>query len=39
LEQLMSLLILVGGAYTVMHDTTFTIGMLIAFQMFASRVS
>lgn len=39
LEQLMSLLILVMGAYTVMHDITFTIGMLIAFQMFAGRVS
>jgi subfamily B ATP-binding cassette protein HlyB/CyaB len=39
IEQLMSLLILVVGAYTVMHSTEFTIGMLIAFQMFASRVS
>jgi len=39
IEQLMSLLILVIGAYTVMHDVTFTIGMLIAFQMFAGRVS
>jgi len=39
IEQLMSLLILVIGAYTVMHDITFTIGMLIAFQMFAGRVS
>ena len=39
LEQIMSLLILVGGAYTVMHHSDFTIGMLIAFQMFASRVS
>ncbi len=39
LEQLMSLLILVVGAYTVMHDPAFTIGMLIAFQMFAGRVS
>lgn len=38
-EQLMSLLILVVGAYTVMNSTDFTIGMLIAFQMFASRVS
>jgi ATP-binding cassette, subfamily B, bacterial HlyB/CyaB len=38
-EQLMSLLILVIGAYTVMHNTDFSIGMLIAFQMFASRVS
>ena len=39
LEQLMTLLILVVGAYTVMNGTDFTIGMLIAFQMFASRVS
>ncbi|MFZ6654759.1 peptidase domain-containing ABC transporter [Undibacterium sp. TJN19] len=39
LEQLMSLLVLVVGAYTVMNDSTFTIGMLIAFQMFAGRVS
>ena len=39
LEQLMSLLILVVGAYTVMNNSEFTIGMLIAFQMFASRVS
>ena len=39
IEQLMSLLILVFGAYTVMHDASFTIGMLIAFQMFAGRVS
>ena len=27
------------GAYTVMNDTSFTIGMLVAFQMFASRLS
>jgi ABC-type bacteriocin/lantibiotic exporter with double-glycine peptidase domain len=27
------------GAYTVMNGTDFTIGMLVAFQMFASRVS
>ena len=39
LEQLMTLLILVVGAWTVMNDSAFTIGMLIAFQMFASRVS
>ena len=39
LEQLMSLLVLVMGAYTVMNSSEFTIGMLIAFQMFASRVS
>jgi len=39
LEQLMSLLILGIGAYTVMHDSTFTIGMLVAFQMFSGRLS
>jgi subfamily B ATP-binding cassette protein HlyB/CyaB len=39
IEQLMSLLILVIGAWTVMHHSDFSIGMLIAFQMFASRVS
>lgn len=39
LEQLISLLILVVGAYTVMNSSEFTIGMLIAFQMFAGRVS
>jgi subfamily B ATP-binding cassette protein HlyB/CyaB len=39
LEQLMSLSILVVGAYTVMTTPEFTIGMLIAFQMFASRLS
>ena len=39
LEQIMTLLILGVGAWTVMHSAEFTIGMLIAFQMFASRVS
>lgn len=39
LEQLMSLLILGIGAYTVMHNTEFTIGMLVAFQMFAGKLS
>ena len=39
IEQLMSMLILVVGAYTVMNGTDFSIGMLVAFQMFASRVS
>lgn len=39
LEQLMTLLILVIGAYLVMNSTEFSIGMLVAFQMFASRVS
>ncbi len=39
LEQLMSMLILVIGAYTVMSSTEFTIGMLVAFQMFAGKLS
>lgn len=39
LEQLMSLLILVIGAWTVMTSMEFTIGMLVAFQMFAGRLS
>ncbi|WP_337878504.1 ABC transporter transmembrane domain-containing protein, partial [Caldimonas sp.] len=39
LEQLMSLSILVVGAYMVMSSTEFTIGMLVAFQMFAGKLS
>jgi subfamily B ATP-binding cassette protein HlyB/CyaB len=39
LEQLMSYAILCAGAYLVMRHEGFTIGMLVAFQMFASRVS
>ena len=39
LEQMMTLLILVVGAYTVMNNNDFSIGMLIAFQMYASKVS
>ena len=39
LEQLMTLLILVIGAWIVMHGNTMTIGMLVAFQMFAGRIS
>ena len=39
LEQLMSLLILAIGAYTVMHHSEFTIGMLVAFQMFSGKLS
>lgn len=39
LEQCMTLLILAIGAYTVMHSTEFTIGMLVAFQMFSGRLS
>jgi len=39
LEQVLSLLILTIGAWTVMQDSAFTIGMLVAFQMFAGRLS
>jgi subfamily B ATP-binding cassette protein HlyB/CyaB len=39
LEQTLTLLILVVGASMVMNGAEFTIGMLVAFQMFASRVS
>jgi len=39
LEQLMTLVILVLGAWTVMTQTAFTVGMLVAFQMFAARLS
>ena len=39
LEQMMTLGILIIGAYTVMNNTDFTIGMLVAFQMFAGRLS
>jgi subfamily B ATP-binding cassette protein HlyB/CyaB len=39
LEQLMTLLILVVGAWHVMQHDGFTIGMLVAFQMFATRIS
>ncbi|MEQ1579952.1 MAG: peptidase domain-containing ABC transporter [Steroidobacteraceae bacterium] len=39
LEQIMNLALLAFGAYTVMTSTALTIGMLVAFQMFASRVS
>jgi subfamily B ATP-binding cassette protein HlyB/CyaB len=43
LEQLMTVLILMLGAWTVMHpqpdEAAFTIGMLVAFQMFAGRIS
>jgi ATP-binding cassette, subfamily B, bacterial HlyB/CyaB len=38
-EQTMTLLILAVGAYLAMDGAEFTIGMLVAFQMFASRVS
>jgi subfamily B ATP-binding cassette protein HlyB/CyaB len=39
LEQAMTLLILMVGAYTVMTEPSFTIGMLVAFQMFAGKLS
>ncbi|MBX9801065.1 MAG: peptidase domain-containing ABC transporter [Burkholderiaceae bacterium] len=39
MEQLMGLLVLTIGAYTVMHSTEFTIGMLVAFQMFSGKLS
>ena len=38
-EQVMTLSILVVGALLVMRNEGFTIGMLVAFQMFASRMS
>jgi subfamily B ATP-binding cassette protein HlyB/CyaB len=39
LEQMMTLVILAVGAWTVMHSRDFTIGMLVAFQMFSGRLS
>lgn len=39
LEQVMTLAILVVGALLVMKNEGFTVGMLVAFQMFASRMS
>jgi subfamily B ATP-binding cassette protein HlyB/CyaB len=39
LEQVMTTGILLLGAWTVMIDPAFSIGMLVAFQMFAGRVS
>lgn len=39
LEQTMTLSILIVGALIVMQNEGFTIGMLVAFQMFASRMS
>jgi ATP-binding cassette, subfamily B, bacterial HlyB/CyaB len=39
LEQLLTLLILVIGAWMVMGNDGFTIGMLVAFQMFAARLA
>jgi subfamily B ATP-binding cassette protein HlyB/CyaB len=39
LDQLLTLMILCIGAWMVMQNSGFTIGMLVAFQMFASRLS
>lgn len=39
LEQAMTLAILIVGALLVMRNDGFTVGMLVAFQMFASRMS
>ncbi|MCK9387634.1 MAG: peptidase domain-containing ABC transporter [Sulfuritalea sp.] len=39
LEQLMTLGILIAGALLVMQNEGFTVGMLVAFQMFAGRMS
>jgi subfamily B ATP-binding cassette protein HlyB/CyaB len=39
LDQLLTVSILCAGAWMVMQEVGFTIGMLVAFQMFASRLS
>lgn len=39
LDQLQTLSILCAGAWIVMHNPEFTIGMLVAFQMFSGRLS
>jgi ATP-binding cassette, subfamily B, bacterial HlyB/CyaB len=39
LEQLMTTLVLIVGAWTVMSTTSLTVGMLVAFQMFSARIS
>ena len=39
IEQVMTLSILIVGALLVMHNDGFTVGMLVAFQMFAGRMS
>ena len=39
LDQLQTLTILCVGAWLVMHDANFTIGMLVAFQMFSGKLS
>ena len=38
-EQLMTMLVLIVGAWIVMSTTALTIGMLVAFQMFSARIS
>lgn len=39
MDQAQTLLVLMIGAYTVMNEPSFTIGMLVAFQMFAGKLS
>ncbi len=39
MDQVQTLLVLMVGAYTVMNEPAFTIGMLVAFQLFAARLS
>ena len=39
IEQMMTLTVLIAGAWMVMQGEGFTIGMLVAFQMFSSRLS
>jgi ABC-type multidrug transport system fused ATPase/permease subunit len=39
LEQLLTILVLCVGAWLVMQNAGFTIGMLVAFQMFTSRLA
>jgi subfamily B ATP-binding cassette protein HlyB/CyaB len=39
MDQLQMLLVLMVGAYIVMNEPSFTIGMLVAFQMFAGKLS
>ncbi len=38
-DQAQTLAILCAGAWLVMHDNNFTVGMLVAFQMFSARLS
>lgn len=39
IDQMQTLAILCVGAWLVMHNTEFTVGMLVAFQMFSGRLS